>query len=72
MPEEAEEPTPEAEVAVELTEAPADTSKKGSKKDAKAGRKSLSAFTKGKLVLARVNMLDGTIQDFNIEVCQPP
>lgn len=29
----------------------------------------LSSFTRGKLVLARVNMLDGTINDLSIEVC---
>ena len=29
----------------------------------------LSSFAKGKLVLARVNMLDGTVNDFSIEVC---
>ena len=28
----------------------------------------LGSFTKGKLVLARVNMLDGTVTDLSIEV----
>lgn len=28
----------------------------------------LSSFTRGKLVLARVNMLDGTVTDLSIEV----
>lgn len=30
----------------------------------------LGSFTKGKLVLARVNMLDGTVTDLSIEVSQ--
>ena len=28
----------------------------------------LLSFSKGKLVLARINLLDGTVQDFSIEV----
>ena len=32
----------------------------------------LGSFTKGKLVLARVNMLDGTVTDLSIEVSYQP
>lgn len=45
-------------------------SKEGNEKKLKKSATSngLGSFTRGKLVLARVNMLDGTVTDLSIEV----
>ena len=65
---------PEAHTEVEESKVE-DEKKKSTKEKETKLKKSLTAnglgsFAKGKLVLARVNMLDGTVNDFSIEVSE--
>lgn len=64
---------PEADLKAEESQVDEISKKTIKEKDVKmkksATANGLGSFAKGKLVLARVNMLDGTVYDFSIEVC---
>ena len=62
---------PEAEPVAASSGDAGDSSKKSKAKKSTTSN-GLGTFARGKLVLARINLLDGTIQDFSIEVRPHP
>lgn len=62
---------PEGEPVAASSGDAGDSSKKSKAKKSTTSN-GLGTFARGKLVLARINLLDGTIQDFSIEVRPHP